>query len=446
MMLENIAKKLDSAFNKVRGKGLVTEKDIDAALKDVRLALLESDVHYGVVKSFCGSIREKALGKSVLESLTPGQQVIKIVKDELTSLMGGEGRGLSLSSKPPTVILLAGLQGAGKTTTAGKIARFFLNKNRRVVLIAADLQRPAAVDQLTILGKGIGVPVVRPDSEKEAVEVVQRGIDYSIEHGSDVVIIDTAGRLEVDQALMEELSQMKARFEPHEILLVADAMTGQSAVHVAQSFHQKLGLTGIAEQPDIRPVGRGQRAVLSIRSVTGAPIRFLGTGEKLDALETFYPDRMASRILGMGDILSLVELAEENTSREEAAQLQKKFRKNEFTLEDFSSQLKQLKKMGGAAKIMDMIPGMNRLKLQPDQGKVEKGMKSVEAIISSMTINERKDPSVINGSRRKRISRGSGTSVQEVNRLLKQYYQAKKMMKRMSSGKRGGMGGIPLPF
>lgn len=443
-MLENIAKKLDSAFNKVRGKGLVTEKDIDAALKDVRLALLESDVHYSVVKSFCGSIREKALGKSVLESLTPGQQVIKIVKDELTSLMGGEGRGLSLSSKPPTVILLAGLQGAGKTTTAGKIARFFLNKNRRVVLIAADLQRPAAVDQLTILGKGIGVPVVRPDSEKEAVEVVQRGIDYSIEHGSDVVIIDTAGRLEVDQALMEELSQMKARFEPHEILLVADAMTGQSAVHVAQSFHQKLGLTGIVLTKTEGDARGG--AVLSIRSVTGAPIRFLGTGEKLDALETFYPDRMASRILGMGDILSLVELAEENTSREEAAQLQKKFRKNEFTLEDFSSQLKQLKKMGGAAKIMDMIPGMNRLKLQPDQGKVEKGMKSVEAIISSMTINERKDPSVINGSRRKRISRGSGTSVQEVNRLLKQYYQAKKMMKRMSSGKRGGMGGIPLPF
>ena len=443
-MFENISTKLEALFKKIRGRGLLTEQNIDEMLREVRLALLESDVHFKVAKSFCDAIRKKAVGKSVLESLTPGQQVVKIVLEELTQLMGGKGKGIPLASTPPTVMMLVGLQGSGKTTTAGKIARFFQKKSKRVLLVAADLQRPAAIDQLEILGKMIDVPVVKPASEKDPVVASLNGVTYGKEHQFDVVIIDTAGRTEVDDSLMDELSRMKSELSPDEILLVADAMTGQVAVNVAQAFHQKLSLTGTVLTKTEGDARGG--AILSIRSVTGTPVRFIGTGEKLDALELFHPDRMASRILGMGDILSLAELAEKSFDKEETSRLEKKLLKDQFTLEDFSLQLKQLKKLGGAGKILEMIPGMQRMKALPDQEKIEKEMKSVEAMVSSMTFKERREPSIINGSRRKRISRGSGTSVQAINRLLKQFYQAKKMMKRMSGGKRKGLGGMSLPF
>ncbi len=432
-MLENITKRLDKLFKKIRGRGLLTEENIDETLREVRLALLESDVHFKVAKSFCEAVRKKAVGKAVLESLTPGQQVVKIVSEELTELMGGQSKGLALADLPPTVLMLVGLQGSGKTTTAGKLARFFKEKDKRVLLVAADLQRPAAVDQLQTLGKSIEVSVVSPDSETNPVAAAEKGIEYGRVHGFDVVILDTAGRVEVDETLMSELSEMKACVKPDEILLVADAMTGQTAVNIAETFHQKLVLTGVVLTKTEGDARGG--AILSIRAVTGAPVRFIGTGEKLDALELFHPDRMASRILGMGDVLSLVELAKEKTDLAEAALLEQKIRKDQFTLDDFSAQLQQMKKMGGAAKLMQMIPGMQRMKAMPDQAKIEREMKSVQAMISSMTRRERREPGIITGSRRKRISRG----IQALNRLLKQFYQAKKMMKRMSSGKRMGM-------
>lgn len=436
-MLENITKRLDKLFKKIRGRGLLTEENIDETLREVRLALLESDVHFKVAKNFCEAVRKKAVGKAVLESLTPGQQVVKIVSEELTELMGGQSKGLALADLPPTVVMLVGLQGSGKTTTAGKLALFFKKKDKRVLLVAADLQRPAAVDQLQTLGKSIEVSVVSPDAETNPVAAAEKGIEYGRVHGFDVVILDTAGRIEVDEALMSELSEMKVAVKPDEILLVADAMTGQTAVNVAETFHQQLVLTGVVLTKTEGDARGG--AILSIRAVTGAPVRFIGTGEKLDALELFHPDRMASRILGMGDVLSLVELAQEKTDLAEAALLEQKIRKDQFTLDDFSAQLNQMKKMGGAAKLMQMIPGMQRMKAMPDQAKIEREMKSVQAMISSMTRRERREPGIITGSRRKRISRGSGTSVQALNRLLKQFYQAKKMMKRMSSGKRMGM-------
>lgn len=443
-MLENITKKLETLFRKLRGRGLLTEQNIEEALREVRIALLESDVHYKVAKTFCDTVREKAIGKTVLESITPGQQVVKVVHEALTDLMGSQEKGIPLASKPPTVVMLVGLQGSGKTTTAGKLGRYFQKRKRRVLLLAADLQRPAAIDQLEILGKEIAIPVFSSKVSKDASSVVQDGIEYGMKHCFDVVIIDTAGRTEVNQDLMDELVEMKNRVSPNEVLFIADAMTGQAAVNVAQTFHQRMGISGVILTKTEGDARGG--AILSIRAVTGAPIRFIGTGEKTDALELFYPERMASRILGMGDVLSLVELAEENVHKEQAANLEKKLQKENFTLEDFSLQLKQLNKMGGAGKIMEMIPGMNRIKTLPDPEKVKKEMKSVEAIISSMTIAERKAPGIINGNRRKRISNGSGTSVQEINRLLKQFHQAKKMMKRMSSGKRRGMGGLPIPF
>ena len=443
-MLENISKKLETLFRKIRGRGLLTEQNIDAALREVRLALLESDVHFRVAKSFCDAVREKAVGKAVLESLTPGQQVVKIVYDELTALMGGKGGALSLAPQPPTVIMLVGLQGSGKTTTAGKLARYFQKKGKRPLLVAADLQRPAAVDQLDLLGKAVHVPVIRPVPGDGPVAAARRGVAHGKRHQLDVVVIDTAGRIEIDQSLMDELVRMKEAVSPDEVLLVADAMTGQAAVSVARTFHARLGLTG-AVLTKTEGDARGG-AILSIRAMTGAPIRFIGTGEKLDALEYFHPDRMASRILGMGDILSLVELAEASVDKASAARLEKKLRKDQFTLEDFSAQLKQLKKMGGAGRILEMIPGMQRMKAVPDQARMERELKAVEAMVASMTVRERRDPTIINGSRRRRISRGSGTSVQEVNRLLKQFYQAKKMMKRMSRGKQRGAPGMPFPF
>jgi signal recognition particle subunit SRP54 len=442
-MLENLTKKLDTVFKNLRGKGLLTEQNIDEALKEVRLALLEADVHFKVAKSFIEAIRIKAVGKEVLESLTPGQQVVKIVWEELSSLMGEKGKGIALSSAPPTVVMLVGLQGSGKTTTAGKLARLYKREGKRVLLVAADLQRPAAVDQLQTLGRNIEVPVLLPESEKDPVVVVRRGVSQGKEQGFDLVIVDTAGRLQIDEPLMLELVRMKSQVGPHEILFVADAMTGQTAVNVAQTFHQKLGLTGIILTKTEGDARGG--ALLSIRSTTGSPVKFIGTGEKLDAFEPFHPDRMASRILGMGDVLSLVELAEQNYSKEQASQLAKKIRNEQFTLEDFSQQLKQLKKMGSLEKILEMIPGVKNLRSLPDQEEMEKEMKHVEAIISSMTPRERQEPGMINGSRRKRISRGSGTSVQEINRLLKQFYQAKKMLKAFSGGKKG-LGRMTMPF
>jgi signal recognition particle subunit SRP54 len=442
-MLENLTKKLDAVFKNIRGKGLLTEQNIDEALKEVRLALLEADVHFKVAKSFIEAIRVKAVGKEVLESLTPGQQVVKIVWEELSSLMGEKGRGIPLSSSPPTIVMLVGLQGSGKTTTAGKLAKLYKRDAKRVLLVAADLQRPAAVDQLQTLGENIEVPVVLPGSEKDPVAVVRKGVSQGKEQGFDLVIVDTAGRLQVDEPLMQELVRMKSEVVPHEILFVADAMTGQTAVNVAQTFHQELGLTGIILTKTEGDARGG--ALLSIRSATGTPVKFIGTGEKLDAFELFHPDRMASRILGMGDVLSLVELAEQNYSKEQASQLAQKIRTEQFTLEDFSQQLKQLKKMGSLEKILEMIPGVKNLRSLPDQEVMEKEMKHVEAIISSMTPRERQDPGVINGSRRKRISKGSGTSVQEINRLLKQFYQAKKMLKAFSGGKKG-LGRMMMPF
>jgi signal recognition particle subunit SRP54 len=443
-MLENLTKKLDAVFKNITGKGLLTEQNIDEALKEVRLALLEADVHFKVAKSFVEAIRVKAVGKEVLESLTPGQQVVKIVWEELSSLMGDKGKGVVFASSPPTVVMLVGLQGSGKTTTAGKLARLYKRDGKRVLLVAADLQRPAAVDQLQTLGKNIEVPVVLPGLEKDPVAVTRLGLVQGKEQGFDLVIVDTAGRLQVDEPLMQELVRMKSQVSPHEILFVADAMTGQTAVNVAQTFHQKLGLTGIILTKAEGDARGG--ALLSIRSATGTPVKFIGTGEKLDAFELFHPDRMASRILGMGDVLSLVELAEQNYSKEQASQLAKKIRNEQFTLEDFSQQLKQLKKMGSLEKILEMIPGVKNLKALPDQDEMEKEMKHVEAIISSMTPYERQEPGIINGSRRKRISKGSGTSVQEINRLLKQFYQAKKMLKAFSGGKRKGLGRMMMPF
>ncbi|MBI3803300.1 MAG: signal recognition particle protein [Nitrospirae bacterium] len=442
-MLENLTKRLDSVFKNIRGKGLLTEENIDEALKEVRLALLEADVHFKIVKSFIESIRTKAVGKEVLESLTPGQQIVKIVWEELSKLMGEKGVGIPLSSAPPTLIMLVGLQGSGKTTTAGKLARLYKNQGKRVLLVAADLQRPAAIDQLQILGKTIEVPVAVPQTEKRPVEVISRAVKQGDTQGFDLVIIDTAGRLQIDEPLMEELAQIKATVTPNEILFIADSMTGQAAVNVADTFHKKLGLTGIILTKTEGDARGG--AILSIRAATGAPIKFIGTGEKLDAFEPFYPDRMASRILGMGDVLSLIELAEQNYSQEQAETLQKKLRSEQFTLEDFREQMKQLKKLGSLERILEMIPGVKGLKELPNEEEIDKEMRHVEAIICSMTPRERQDPNVINGSRRKRIATGSGTSVQEVNKLLKKFQEAKKMLK-LFSGKRKGLGKMLMRF
>lgn len=434
-MLENLTKRLDSVLKNVRGKGLLTEENIDEALKEVRLALLEADVHFKIVKSFNESVRVKAVGKEVLESLSPGQQVVKIVWEELTKLMGEKGVGISLAPHPPTLIMLVGLQGSGKTTTAGKLARLYKRQGKRVLLVAADLQRPAAVDQLQTLGKNIEVSVAVPQSEKDPVDVITRAVAQGRNQGFDLVIIDTAGRLQVDEPLMEELVRIKSKVLPHEILFIADAMTGQNAVNVTDTFHKRLGLTGIILTKTEGDARGG--AILSIRAATGAPVKFIGTGEKLDAFEPFHPDRMASRILGMGDVLSLIELAEQNYSREQAEALQEKLRSQQFTLEDFRQQMKQIKKLGSLDKILGMIPGMQGVKDLPDQEQIDKEMRHIEAIICSMTPRERNDPGIINGSKRKRIAKGSGTSVQEVNKLLKQFYEAKKMMKRFSGNKKG---------
>jgi signal recognition particle subunit SRP54 len=425
-MFEDLTSKLEGIFKKLRGQGRLSEGNIKDALKEVRRALLEADVNYKVVKDFISQVEAKAIGQEVLRSITPGQQVIKIVYDELTNLLGKERTEVRFSPQPPTVLMLVGLQGSGKTTACGKLARHYRKKGRFPLLVAADVYRPAAVDQLKILGKSLNLPVFW--SNKNPIKICEDSIDQAKKDGRDLVIIDTAGRLHIDEPLMQELLEIKKAVSPQEIILVADAMTGQDAVNIAKTFEEKIGLDGIF-LTKMDGDARGG-AALSIRAVTGKSIKFVGTGEKLDALEMFYPDRMASRILGMGDVVSLVEKAEETISLEEAEKLEKKLRKEAFTLEDFYSQLQQIKSMGPLDSILGMIPGLGG-KVMKGLQIDEKAMVRVEAMINSMTKEERLKPHIIDGSRRKRIALGSGTSVQDVNKLLKQFFMMQKMIKNL---------------
>ena len=435
-MFDNLSDRLGATFKKLKGHGKLTEKNISDAMREVRLALLEADVHYKVAKEFITKVRTRAVGQEVMRSLTPAQQVIKIVHQELTALMGEQAAPLDMSGRPPFIAMLVGLQGSGKTTTSGKLALHLKKMGRRPYLVPADLQRPAAVEQLKTLGRQIQVPVYDSSTKDKPVDLVGRALSEAARENCDTVLIDTAGRLHVDEPLMEELSALKKRVEPKEILLVADSMTGQDAVNVAQSFHERLNISGVI-LTKVEGDARGG-AALSIRSVAEVPIKFVGVGEKLDALEAFHPERLASRILGMGDVLTLVEKAAEAIDQDKAQALAKKIAKNAFTLEDFRDQLGQLKKMGSLESILKMMPGMGgkmkQLKnLQPD----EKELVRTEAIINSMTKQERANHTIINASRRKRIARGSGTTVTDVNRLLKNFQQARKMMKQFS--KKGGM-------
>jgi signal recognition particle subunit SRP54 len=429
-MFENLSEKLSLTFKKLRGHGKLTEKNVQEALQEVRLALLEADVHYKVVKKFIEDVRQKAMGHEVLESITPGQQFVKIVHGELTLLMGGARRQLDLTGRTPFSIMLVGLQGSGKTTTAGKLALHLRRQGRNPFLVPADVYRPAAIDQLTKLGSQLAVPVYESDRKSKPEEICQDAISKAGAVGADILIMDTAGRLHIDETLMAELVRIKERIHPTEILLVADAMTGQDAVNVAKTFNDLLDITGVI-LTKMEGDARGG-AALSLSAVANKPIKFIGVGEKLDALEPFFPDRMASRILGMGDVISLIEKAQEEYDEKEAVKLARKLKKREFDLEDFRAQLKQVKKLGSLEQILSMLPGMGQIKqlksLKPD----EKELVRVEAIINSMTKEERRDYRMINGSRRKRIALGSGTSVQDVNRLLKNFVQAKKMMENMT--------------
>ena len=448
MIFEGLADRLQETFKQLRGHGKLTEEDVNKAMRDVRMALLEADVNFKVVKSFVQKVKERAVGQDVLETLTPAQVVIKIVNEELTELMGGTQSKLNISSEPPTIIMMAGLQGAGKTTSAGKLALSLRKQGKKPLLVAADIYRPAAVKQLQVLGQQLDIPVFAMEPGTDAVTIAKSSVDYAKSHINDVVIIDTAGRLHVDEALMQELKNIKAEVQPHEILLVVDAMTGQDAVNVAQSFNEALGLDGVV-MTKLDGDARGG-AALSVKAVTGCPIKFVGMGEKLEALEPFYPDRMASRILGMGDVLSLIEKATSIYDAEEAKKMAKKLRKDSFTLDDFLNQLQQIRKMGSFEQILDMIPGMGNIKKKMGDVDVDlngKEIRHVEAIIRAMTPAERADTTIINGSRRKRIALGSGTRVQDVNKVLKQFAEMKKMMKKFKNVTGGGK--VPkfkLPF
>ncbi len=449
MIFEGLADRLQETFKKLRGHGKLTEDDVNEAMREVRMALLEADVNFKVVKDFVKKVKERAIGQDVLETLTPAQVVIKIVNEELTDLMGGTQSRINISSMPPTVILMVGLQGAGKTTSAGKLGLSLKKQGKRPLLVAADIYRPAAVKQLQVLGEQLDIPVFSMESGTDAVTIAKNSIAQANSHANDIVIIDTAGRLHVDEQLMQELKDIKAEVHPHEILLVVDAMTGQDAVNVAESFNGNLGLDGVV-LTKLDGDARGG-AALSVKAVTGCPIKFVGMGEKLEALEPFYPDRMASRILGMGDVLSLIEKAQSTFDMEEAKKMEKKLRKDEFTLDDFLSQMQQVKKLGSLEQILGMIPGMGGLKKQLSGADIDlngKEMKHIEAIIYAMTPKERADVGIINGSRRKRIALGSGTRVQEVNKLIKQFAEMKKMMKKMKKmqGGKKGLGGFNLPF
>jgi signal recognition particle subunit SRP54 len=444
-MFQALSDRLNDIFKRLRGYGRLSEDNIAEALREVRLALLEADVNFKVVRSFIERVRERAVGRDVLESLTPGQQVVKVVQEELTALMGGSASRLLTAGQPPTIVMMVGLQGSGKTTTAGKLARLLREQGRRPLLVAADLQRPAAQEQLATLGQSLGVEVYRGRGAGSAVAVCREAVSEARSRLLDPVILDTAGRLHVDEALMQELGAIKEGLKPTEILMVLDAMTGQDAVNSASSFHQRLELTGLI-LTKLDGDTRGG-AALSIRSVTGAPIKFIGTGEKLDALEVFHPDRMASRILGMGDVLGLVEKAEKVVDAKKAAALQKKLKAQSFTLEDFRDQLRQVRGMGPLEQLIGMIPGLSRVKDLPDSSQQERELKRVEAIIDSMTPTERQRPEILNGSRRKRIADGSGTTVTDVNRLLKQFTEMQKMMRQlMQAGKSGKMPrNLPFP-
>jgi signal recognition particle subunit SRP54 len=432
-------------MQKIRGKGKVNEADVKEMMREVRLALLEADVNFKVVKDFVKRVSERSVGQEVLKSLTPGQQVIKVVKEELTELMGGEQSKIAVASKPPTVIMMVGLQGAGKTTTTGKLANLLRKKyNRKPLLVAADIYRPAAIKQLETLGKQLSMPVFSLGDQVSPVEIAKQAIEKAKEEHHDYVLIDTAGRLHVDENLMGELKDIKELTKPDEIFLVVDAMTGQDAVNVAQSFNEQLGLTG-AVLTKLDGDTRGG-AALSIRSVTDTPIKFVGMGEKLDALEAFHPERMASRILGMGDVLTLIEKAQANVDEEKAKELEKKMRTATFTFDDFLDQLGQVRNMGPLDDILKMIPGANKMKGMDNLQIDEKQIGHVEAIIRSMTTHEKEHPETMNASRKKRIAKGSGRSIQEVNRLLKQFEEMKKMMKQVTNMQKGKKKGFKFPF
>lgn len=432
MLFQGLAEKLQNTFKKLKGKGKLTETDIKEALREVRLALLEADVSLPVVKEFIQRVRERSMGAEVLESLTPAQQMIKIVNEELAALMGEGLSKINFSSSGPTILMLVGLHGSGKTTTAGKLALLLRKQGRSPLLVGADVYRPAAGKQLEVLAKQINVPCFTPGEKFTPVRIAQDSLEFARSRGCDLIIIDTAGRLHIDEELMQELKNLKKALEPQEILLVVDAMTGQDAVNIAKSFHEELGLTGVI-LTKLDGDARGG-AALSVKAVTGCPIKYVGVGEKLDALEPFYPDRMSARILGMGDVLSLIEKAQAAFDQEKARELEQKLRKQEFTLEDFLAQIHHVRAMGPLEQVLSLIPGLGGAKqLRKIQEEFdEKELVYIEAIINSMTPEERRNPSIINGSRKKRIARGSGTTVQDVNRLLKQFEQTRKLIKQFS--------------
>ena len=437
MAFEGLSDKLQGLFKSLRGKGRLTEADIDKAMREVKLALLEADVNFRVVKKFVANIKEKCLGEEVLASLTPGQQVIKIVNEELTALMGGTASKLTYSPSGFTVLLLAGLQGTGKTTTAGKLARYLKNEGKKPMMAACDVHRPAAIDQLEIVGQQVDVPVYSHREETRAEVVAAEAVREAERKGYNVLIVDTSGRLHVDEELMQELIRVKETVKPHEVLLVVDALTGQDAVTAASAFNDAVGIDGII-MTKLDGDSRGG-AALSVREVTGKPIKFAGTGEKFDALEQFHPDRMASRILGMGDMLTLIEKAEQQYDEAQAAELEKKIQQNKFTLEDFLEQMGQIRKMGGMRKVIDMLPGVNGQRISEDEiDRSEKEFVRMEAIIRSMTPAEREDPKILNASRRRRIAKGSGQPVSQINQMVKRYDEARKVMKQFTKPKRKG--------
>lgn len=433
MAFEGLSNRLQEITRKMRGKARITEYDLKEMLREVKLALLEADVNYKIVKEFIATIQEKALGQDVLKSLTPGQQVVKIVKDELVELLGGVESKVNFTPNPPTVIMLVGLQGSGKTTTAGKLANLFRKQGKKPLLVACDIYRPAAIKQLQVVGAQLNIPVFSNEQSKDVVHIAKQAMNVAISKLNDVIILDTAGRLQIDEQLMQELKNVKASVKPHEILLVVDSMTGQEAVNVADTFNKEVGIDGIV-LTKLDGDTRGG-AALSVKKVTGKPIKFAATGEKLSDIEVFHPDRMAQRILGMGDILSVIEKAEENFDLEQAEKLEKQMRKKELDLDDYLAQLRQVKKMGSFSSLLKLIPGMNQLK---DVKVDDKEFEKIEAIICSMTKQEKRNTKLLNGSRRLRIAKGSGTSVQEVNKFIKSFEMTQKMMKQLKNNK-GGM-------
>lgn len=442
MAFESLSEKMQRAFSKLKGKGTLSEKDIDAAMREIKLALLEADVSYKIVKEFVNDVKEKSLGSEVMKSLTPDQQVIKFVNTELRELMGDVSSKLTFSPKGFTIYMMVGLQGTGKTTTCAKLAKYLKKQGKKPMLAACDVYRPAAIDQLEVVGKDVGVEVYADREESSPVKIAKAAIEKAERLGMNVLILDTAGRLQIDEELMDELADIKSEVHPHEILLVVDALTGQDAVNTASGFHDKLGVDGVI-MTKLDGDARGG-AALSVKKVTGTAIKFVGLGEKFDEFEVFYPDRMADRILGMGDVLTLIEQAEQTIDKEQAEKIEKRLRKNQFTLVDFLEQTAQIKKMGGVAKLLGMMPGASKQMNKIDASKGEEELKRFESIIYSMTPDERDNPALLNASRRRRISKGSGQPVSAINNLIKRYEEVKKMMKRYNKG--GFKGKMGLPF